>query len=111
MGAKYMTILVNLNMTSLRLEKKLSMGARFSLLRMASAMPKKIANTATCRIWPSATDLAMFSGKMCRIESCQWVGAGEGTLSPEGGDAGMDSPTPAWLRLIAMRPRTRARVV
>ena len=78
MGAKYMTTLVNLNMTSARLEKKLSIGARFSLLRQASAMPKKIAKTATWRIWPSATDLAMFSGKMCRMESCQWVGGGSG---------------------------------
>src|SRR5882724_12114046 len=91
MGAKYMTTLVNLNMTSLRLEKKLSMGARFSLLRQASAMPKKIAKTATWRIWPSATDLAMFSGKTCRIESCQRVAAEAGMLSPGDGDADMDN--------------------
>ena len=57
-------------------------------------MPKKIAKTATCRIWPSATDLAMFSGKMCRIESCQWVAAGAGTVFAGGGRCGHGQAQP-----------------
>src|SRR5271156_407237 len=111
MGAKYMTRLVNLNMTSASEENQLTMGARFSRERQASAAPKKMAKTATWRIWPSAIDFAMFSGKMWVRKSCQCVAAGAAMVSVEADEAERERPTPARLRLMAMRPMTRARVV
>ena len=65
----YITMLVNLNIASLRLSQKASMGRRFSSLTMARATAKIRLKTTTCSTALSATDLAMFSGKMCRMVS------------------------------------------
>ena len=79
-----MTMLVKRNITSARLSQKRSMGARLDSCTSASAMPKKMAKTATWRIWPSATLLAKFSGKMWMRKSFQCVGGGSGGCVPPG---------------------------
>src|SRR5713101_5285017 len=64
-----MTRLVNLNMVSERLSAKARMGRRLGSGTSASAMAKRTLKTTICSTWPSATDLAMFSGKMS-VMSC-----------------------------------------
>src|SRR6266481_26986 len=67
-----MTRLVNLNMVSERLSAKARMGRRLGSGTSASAMAKRTLKTTICSTWPSATDLAMFSGKMS-VMSCAAV--------------------------------------
>jgi len=69
MGAASMTMLVNLNMVSERLSARASIGRRFGSGTRARAMAKRMLKTTTCKTWFSATDLAMFSGKMSMM-SC-----------------------------------------
>jgi hypothetical protein len=57
-------MLVNLNMVSERLSAKASMGRRLASGTRPRAKAKRMLKTTICRTWPSATDLAMFSGKM-----------------------------------------------
>src|SRR4051812_28518647 len=47
-GAKYITMCVNLNITSERPPQNSSMGFLFSSLNIARAMENKILNTTTC---------------------------------------------------------------
>ena len=90
-GAKYMMMLVNRNITSARLSQKRSMVARLDSCTMASAMPKIIAKTATWRIWPSATLLAKFSGKMWTRKSFQCVGGGAAACEAAGSERESDA--------------------
>ena len=105
----YMTRLVNLNITSLRLSQNASMGRRFCSLIMARATAKIRLKTTTSSTAPSATDFAMFSGKMCRMVSCALsfvTGAVSAVV-----DGGNCTPTPALLMLMAASPRKIAMVV
>jgi hypothetical protein len=109
MGAKYMTMLVNLNIVSDRLDANSSIGRRFSSLSRASEIAKSTLNTTIWRTCPSATDLATFSGNTCRITSvrvCFWPCA-----SAWGITAGGCTPTPALVMLMAARPMNSAIVV
>ena len=108
-GAKYMIILVNLNITSERLSVARSMGWRLSSRTIASAIPKIILKTTICKTCPSAIDLAIFSGKICRIISLNVCG---GTFSSSSwAPVGIDIPIPAFEILIAASPIKRAIVV
>ena len=83
-----MTMLVKRNMTWVSDSAKLRMGfCRCSGTRVR-AMAKMIAKTATCRIWFSATDLTIFSGKMWRMKSVQRSGvvSGNGLSGGAGGN-------------------------
>ena len=103
-------MLVNLNIVSDRLSAKESIGRRFASLNSESAMANRMLNTTTCNTWPSATDLAIFSGKtwsrmsvtVCRgaAASCSACAVG-GSLTP----------TPALLTLMAAKPMNSATVV
>src|SRR6202789_3553240 len=110
MGAKYMTMLVKANIVSARDSKKRSMGARLVWERRPRARPNRMAKTATCRIWFSATDLARFSGNTWSRKSSQRSGGAVGTAGEAAG-AGAVTPTPARLILVAGRPMTIATVV
>ena len=65
----YITMLVNLNITSARLSQSVSIGRRFSSLIIARAIAKIRLKTTTSSTALSATALAMFSGKTCRMVS------------------------------------------
>ncbi len=109
-GAKSITTLVNLNITSVRLSQKLSMFFLCGSLTSARPMAKRMLKTTICNTWPSAIDLAMFSGKMCRMVSSSPEGGGTSSFSvcPVSGNL---IPTPAWLILMATSPMRRASVV
>src|SRR5439155_21623221 len=110
MGANIITMLVNLNMVSERPSQKARIGRRFSWAINASAMPKIMLDTTTCNTWPSATDLAIFSGNIWRTTSVHfWAGAPE-TVAVAAFGGGV-SPTPAWEIWIAPRPINSAKVV
>ena len=64
-------------------------GASASLI-MASATAKMRLKTTTCSTAPSATDLAMFSGKMCRMVSCA-LSLLTGTVSRSGRGGQLDA--------------------
>ena len=76
---------------------------------MARAAAKIRLKTTTSSTAPSATDLAMFSGKMCRMVSCA-LSLLTGIVSALG-VAGSWTPTPALVRLMAPSPRKIAIVV
>src|ERR1700678_3508085 len=94
MGAKYMTMLVKAHIVSARDSKKRIMGARLVSERRPSARPNRMAKTATCRIWFSATDLARFSGNTWSRKSSQRSGGAVGTAGEAAAAGGM-TPTPA----------------
>eukprot|EP00825_Cyclidium_porcatum_P000402 TRINITY_DN10095_c0_g1_i2.p4 TRINITY_DN10095_c0_g1~~TRINITY_DN10095_c0_g1_i2.p4 ORF type:complete len:205 (+),score=3.48 TRINITY_DN10095_c0_g1_i2:621-1235(+) len=68
-GARYITRLVNLNIVSERLSVKRNIGWRFFSPSMATAIPKIMLNITICKTCPSQMDLAIFSGKICKIIS------------------------------------------
>ena len=70
---------VNLNIVSARLSAKASIGGARASRSIASAEPKMTLKTTTCRISPSTTALAMFSGKMWSTISCQVRDAAAGS--------------------------------
>ena len=72
-------------MVSERLSDKTSMGRRFASGTKMSAMAKRTLKTTIWSTWPSATDLAMFSGKMS-VMSC--VALWGETLSAWAAEAG-----------------------
>ncbi|MDT4864617.1 hypothetical protein FQZ97_993830 [compost metagenome] len=127
-------------MVSARLSEKFSIGRFFSSGRRARAIPKITENTTIGSTCPSATALAMFSGKISRIWSCQPGGGTSGSFSsvPSGTSApaafitpitsfcnsffldkgisllrvwGTSIFFPAWVTLMATSPITRAMVV
>src|SRR5258708_39183241 len=101
-----MTMLVKRNMTWVRDSAKLRMGfCRVSETRVR-AMAKRMAKTATCRIWFSATDLTIFSGKMCRMKSVQWSGATSGTGWAEV-VAGVNKASPEFVGVMGERPKKK----
>ena len=108
-GAKYMTMLVNLNIVSDRLSQKASIGRRRASLMVASAMLNSTLKTTICSTSPSATDRATFSGKT-------WSSTSEAdclrpVTSAEGRADGGWTPTPARVRLMAASPMKSAMVV
>ena len=108
-GAKSITMFVNLNMVAARDSARASIGRRFSSERSESAIPKSTLKTTICRTCPSATDLATFSGKAWRMTSLIVC---FGAVTPAGcRPSGAWTPTPARVRLMAARPMKRARVV
>src|SRR5579862_2725964 len=99
----YITMLVNLNITSLRLSQNASIGRRLASLSIARATAKIRLKTTTCNTAPSATDLAMFSGKMWRMVSSALSLPTEPVSAVD--VTGNCTPTPALLRLMAASPR------
>src|ERR1700727_72689 len=98
-GAKYITIFVKKNITCVRDLQKLRMGARLGSGTSDNAIPKSTANTATCKICPSAMDFARFSGKTWTRNLSQDIGAATGGAD-DTAVCGGTSPSPA--RLISM---------
>src|SRR2546423_14653540 len=75
-GANIMTMFVNLNIVSDKLSQKERTGWRLLSLTKANAIAKTMLKTTICRTWPSATDFAIFSGKMWRMMSDALCGGG-----------------------------------
>src|SRR5215471_3731069 len=101
-GAAYITMLVNLNIVSDKLSANVSIGCRFASGTSSNPIANNTLNTTTCNTCPSATLLAIFSGKMSVI-ICVAV-CGE-TFSDSGVDpAGRCTLSPALLMLIAANP-------
>src|SRR5260370_15887 len=74
----------------------------------ARAMAKRMLKTTTCKTWFSATDLAMFSGKMSMM-SCVAV-CGVALSDSAVAEGGRRTPSPARLMLMAAKPMSRAMV-
>ena len=68
-GANVITIFVNLNIVAERLSANDKIGRFCSSFSSPSAMANRTLNTTICSTCPSATDLAMFSGKTWRMIS------------------------------------------
>src|SRR5258707_3289953 len=98
MGAASMTMLVNLNMVSERLSAKASIGRRLGSGTSARAMANRMLKTTTCSTWPSATDLAMFSGKMSMM-SCVAV-CGVALRDSAVAEGGGGAPSPARVDVV-----------
>src|SRR5690606_25066942 len=127
-GAKSITIFVNLNIASERLSVKLTNGFRFFSSTNANPIPNITPNTTIWSTWFSYTALTIFSGKVSRINALNlytpWtlfdicdIAALSATLvvavfgSSSCGIFSTSTPTPAWVILMTINPINIAQVV